>query len=104
MNVSSEFEADFAKAGTLYVLLDGKKIDQLSLAGTTVALSSLNTCLARLRTALAAKQREEARWADLPTDPFKAAVPQSVPNLPPVPLGPGMWVTGPAMRAVRVVR
>ncbi len=67
-----EFERDFAKGSTLVVYLDGLKIDRLSLTGTTVALQAVNSCLAKVRIAMSAEAREQARWADLPSDPFAA--------------------------------
>lgn len=69
-----EFERDFAKGSTIVIYLDDLEIDRLSLTGTTVALQAVNSCLAKVRTAMSAEAREQARWADLPRDPF-ASVP-----------------------------
>lgn len=68
--MGTEFEHNFAAGHTLHIYLDDQKIDQLSLAGTSAALASVNRCLAGLRMRLAAEQRERERWAHLPKDPF----------------------------------
>lgn len=71
LGVEQAFEADFASGRSLHVYLGETRIDQLSLAGTTVALASVNRCLDLLREEMAAETRERQRWQHLPADPFK---------------------------------
>ena len=65
-----DFENQFRRGSTLHIFLKEIRIDQLSLAGTGVALDSLNRCLVRVKAAIAADAKEKARWAHLPRDPF----------------------------------
>ena len=51
------FERDFAAGSTMFVMLEGQRIDQLSLAGTSAALVHLNRCLADVRQRLAAERQ-----------------------------------------------
>ena len=65
-----DFESDFGKGNSLYVLKDDTLVDRLSLRGTGAALVALNSCLTKVRAKKFADDRERARWADLPQDPF----------------------------------
>lgn len=68
-----KFGEDFAQGSLLQVLLAGKEIERLSLAGSGAALSLVDQCLTRVRAELAAAEREQAKRAKLPRDPFAPA-------------------------------
>lgn len=65
-----KFAEDFAEGSLLQVLLAGKEIERLSLAGSGAALALVDQCLAPVRSELAAAERERAKRAKLPRDPF----------------------------------
>jgi hypothetical protein len=67
---AAEFADDLARGSTLHVLLAGKEIERLPLGGTGAAMALVDQCLASLRAALAAAEREKAKRAHLPRDPF----------------------------------
>lgn len=72
-----DFETHFRRGSTLHVYLKDERIDQLSLAGTAVALDALNRCLVEVRAEIAAIKREQERWSHLPKDPFAQRKPPS---------------------------
>jgi hypothetical protein len=61
----------FAQSRYLHIRRDGTLVDRLSLDGTGAAVVELRRCVAAVRARAAAEAREKARWADIPTDPFK---------------------------------
>lgn len=72
-----DFETHFRRGSMLHVYLKDERIDQLSLAGTAVALDALNRCLIGVRAEIAATKREQERWSHLPKDPFAQRKPPS---------------------------
>lgn len=69
---------DFAAAKSLHIFKGDTRIDRLNLSGSTAALAMLDRCLVSVRSQVAARKateaaeaRKEARYRDLPTDPFK---------------------------------
>lgn len=68
--MSPSFERHFAEGSSLHIYLSEQRIDQLSLAGTAVAIASVNRCIAAAKAELAADRRERERWEHLPKDPF----------------------------------
>jgi TonB family protein len=67
------FEADFRQGSSLWIYLGDTKIDQLSLKGTGIAMDAVNSCLVRVKAAIAAEAKEKARWEHIPKDPFADA-------------------------------
>jgi len=67
------FADDFAQGSLLQVLLAGKEIERLPLNGSGAALSLIDQCLVRVRADLATAEREQAKRADLPKDPFASS-------------------------------
>jgi TonB family protein len=73
-------------------------VDQLSLSGTAKALNLVEQCLARLRTAKKVEEREKARLAHIPEDPFSSsgggplAEPMKVAAKPPTPRNISAWM------------
>jgi protein TonB len=101
-----DFERAFARGSSLQVYLGKERIDDLSLKGTSGALSAVNNCLAEIRAGMAVDEREKARWAYLPKDPF-AYLPLSELNRKAAPKGAdGSWLTADdyPFRALRVGR
>lgn len=72
---NEEFERDFALGDGLYMTIDGKVIDNLSLRGSSLALKYLNECVSILKREHNAAQREKARFAYIDADPFATAKP-----------------------------
>jgi hypothetical protein len=62
----------FAQSRYLHIRRDGTLVDRLSLDGSGAAVTELRRCVAVVRSRAAVEAREKARWADIPTDPFKA--------------------------------
>ncbi|MBH1944423.1 TonB family protein [Erythrobacter sp. YJ-T3-07] len=91
LNMGDGFERDFAKGSTLHVFLGEDRIDKLSLDGTANALVTLNQCVAKVRQEIAEQKAYEARYADLPRDPFAAAKPMGPRE--PVPVN-RLWISG----------
>lgn len=91
--LNGNFLRDFAAGSTLWILLDDKEIDRLSLAGTSSAMSAVDRCLAAVKRNIAASEREKARWAHLPKDPFaKPPPPPAEPNVATPRGNAGLWV------------
>jgi len=94
---NSSFEKHFAAGSNLQVFLGKDKIDQLSLDGSALAIGSLNRCMKAFRAAKAKEAQEAARWANLPTDPFRTSEPDLsalTVEAAPKPRGnPGSWAT-----------
>lgn len=86
------FENDFAQGSSLYVYLGEQQIDQLSLDGTSSAMSAINRCLVRVRVALAEEAQEKAKYAHLPKDPF-ASSPAMAANQAPQPIEQALWLS-----------
>lgn len=61
---------DVAKARSIRLYKGETKIDHLNLSGTAAAIAVTRRCLATLRSADAAAERERRRYADMPADPF----------------------------------
>lgn len=95
IKLDPEFKRDFAKGSSLHVYLDDRLIDRLSLAGTGVALASLERCMALVRRERSAEEREKRRWADLPTDPFSgpAALADGKAQAPEPRVSPANWAS-----------
>jgi TonB family protein len=91
LNMGDGFERDFAKGSSLHVYLGDDRIDNLSLDGTADALVAVNQCLVKVRQEIAEQKAYEARYANLPRDPFAAAKP--VGPREPVPVNQA-WITG----------
>lgn len=87
------FEKDFRAGRSLHVYLAGARIDRLSLTGTSVAMDAVNRCLVGLKAEKRAEARDEARWADLPDDPFAQTAALSLPRGPKPKGSPGYWVS-----------
>ncbi|XAP76984.1 TonB family protein [Citromicrobium bathyomarinum] len=96
LKMGEGFERDFAKGSSLHVYLGEDRIDQLSLDGTANALVTLNQCIAKVRQEIAEQKAYEARYADLPRDPFAAAKP--VGPREPVPVN-RLWISDSDYRA-----
>lgn len=93
-HVDPDFERHFRARTTLYVFLRDRRIDQLSLSGSAVALDAVNRCLVTVRAEIEAARKERERWEHLPHDPFATAKP-AIPAGPrgPLPRGnAGAWV------------
>lgn len=91
LKMGDGFERDFAKGNTLLVYLGDDRIDNLSLDGTANALTAVGQCLGKVRQEIAAQEAYEARYANLPRDPFAAAKP--VGPREPVPVN-RLWISG----------
>ncbi len=87
---SDEFEQSFRKASTLHIFLKDVRIDQLSLAGSSMALDSVNRCVVLLKAEQAKAKAEVDRLSHIPKDPFALVRGPAAP----MPRGnPGSWVT-----------
>lgn len=97
LGLDSAFATDFAKGSSLHVFLGTNRIDQLSLDGTAAAMAAVDRCLNKLRARIAEAEREKARWAHLPEDPFASPEPQAKETAP---LLDGSVVKGPKPRGI----
>lgn len=64
------FLNDFAAGTSLHIYKGDKAIDRLNLKGSGAAVAHLRRCIARLKAVRAAENREKAKFADIPKDPF----------------------------------
>lgn len=87
----SEFGRDFAQGSSLQIFLREQRIQHLSLAGTAAAMQAVERCLVRVRAEIAAAQRERARFADIPRDPFASPPPAAIPAGDPRPENMMIW-------------
>lgn len=67
---SKGFEDDLAKGTSLKIYMGDALVDSLDLDGSGAAISRMRTCLAKVRQTRAAEEREKARLAHIPVDPF----------------------------------
>lgn len=87
----TEFSSDFAKAASLRISVDDQVVGQLSLAGAAAAMTSMEHCLAAIRSRLASEARDKLSGLDLPVGSAASmtATPTtaSFPPKPPTPIG-----------------
>ena len=89
----SYFEKDFSTGRNMRIYIGDDLIDDLSLSGSAVALQAISRCLIKVRAAVAATDRERARWSHIPKDPFVGKTGFTA-NQPARPVGnPGPWTT-----------
>jgi hypothetical protein len=67
------FADDIAKGSILQIRLNDQEIERLSLSDSGAAMAMVDQCLGPVRAALATAEREQARRANLPKDPFASA-------------------------------
>ena len=87
------FATDFAKGETLHIFLGETRVDQLSLSGTSNAMGLVNRCLIKVRAEIAAAEREKAKFAHIPEDPFAKVAPDGSVREPtsPKPIALEIW-------------
>lgn len=68
--MEDEFEQHLSRGATLHVFLGEERIDQLSLDGSSAAISAMNRCYSGVMREHAAERAEKRRWEHLPQDPF----------------------------------
>lgn len=90
-----EFAFDFAKGESLHIFLGDTRVDQLSLDGTANAMKMVGRCLTVVRAEIAAAEREKARFAHIPKDPFAITGGEALADLPrpPIPIDLGRWAS-----------
>lgn len=76
------FATAFAAGRSLKIFRDDVLVDQLSLSGSGAALGVARRCLARVRSEAAAAERERARLAHIPRDPFAGSPPATAADGP----------------------
>jgi hypothetical protein len=67
------FADDLAKGSLLQIRFNDEEIERLSLSDSGAAMAMVDQCLGPVRAALATTEREQARRAKLPKDPFAPA-------------------------------
>lgn len=87
VDIGKDFERDFVAADALYMTLDDKVIDHLSLDGSAQALKHLNECVSRIKRTFDALQKEKAEFSYIDANPFDEAKPLPLPpGRAPVPI------------------
>lgn len=76
------FVEDFVKSTYLQISRGETMVDKLSLDGSAAAVTQARRCLAHVKSLRQAEQREKARWAHIPNDPFAGAEKRFPPQPP----------------------
>lgn len=78
VKVGDDFLPDFAAAASIHIYKGETRIDRLNLTGSAAALTTVKQCVASIERRVAAEKaveaaeaRKQARFSDLPKDPFK---------------------------------
>jgi TonB family protein len=90
--MNGDFAVDFAKASGLKIYNGDTLVDSLSLSGSGAGVAMLRRCTASMKVRVDAENREKARLAYIPKDPFASAAPIPISKGGPL-VSQASWVT-----------